>query len=399
MKLFKTKIKKTELKAWLLLFPFVEVHVFNIGALYDLAIAAAIVYVEFLYIKKQIVLRKEYIPLILYVVWLTLSCFLNHRSPIPGLFYGLKLFAFTQIVEHYIQKKDWTFLLVSRRYIAFCLILTTIFQYLKQDLFGQLDVSGNYYNFSFSDNILGYYYIPFIAVCLIIDRIQSKRISRYTWVMITFTVLSLVRAWSAKSIIGIVLIVIYVMFIYGKKLAKLFSPMFVSITYLLFEIGLVFYNIQEHFGYFIEKYLNKDVTLTGRTGLWYSAINNIKRSPIYGYGVTNGGSILMNTTFIGTKTHAAHNLILEIMMQTGIIGFALWILFVGMSIFKRKKSIRADENSYYMLLFFAYVVLIMQLSSGNVYLAFCYLPIILCSNVNELFIDDPNRKYEFKGMQ
>ncbi len=388
MKLFKTRIKKSEIKAWLLLFPFVEVHVFNIGAVYDLAIAAAILYVILLFVKKQIVLKKEYIPLLLYAVWLTICCLLNHRDPIPGIFYGLKLFAFVQIVEYYIQKKDLTFLYVTRNYLAFCLVITTIIQYVKQDLFGQLEISGNYYNFSFSDNVLGYYYIPFIAVCLVIDQIKIKKISKITWAIIFLSIISLVRAWSAKAIIGIFLISIYILFIYGKKISKVFNLAFVLITYLCAEIGLVFFNIQERFSFLIERILKKDASLTGRTGLWYSSINNIKQSPLYGYGVTKGGNILLNTTFVGSQTHAAHNLILEIIMQTGIIGLILWSMFVVLSLAKRKKHIKVEGNSYYMLLFFAYIILIMQLSSGSIYLAFCYLPIILCANVNELFSED-----------
>ena len=383
MGLLRKSIKKSEIKAWLLLFPFVEVHVFNVGAVYDIAILLAILYVIFLFAKKQIVLKKEYIPLFLYTGWLTFCCLINHRSPVPGLFYGLKLVAFIQIVEYYIQKKDLTLFYVIKRYLLFCLIVTTFFQFIKQDIFGQLEVSGNYYNFSFSDNVLGYYYIPFIAVCLILDKIQQKKISKNTFGIIVLTVMSLVRAWSAKAVVGIFLLVIYVLFIYGKKASKYFNSFVLIVSYLAIEVGLVIFNIQERISFVIEKYLRKDATLTGRTGLWFSSINNIKKSPIYGYGVTKGGNILLNTTFVGSTPHPAHNLILEILMQTGIVGFILWGFFVVLSI--KKKGIRINENSYYMLLFFAYIVLIMQLSSGNIYLAFCYLPIILCANVNELF--------------
>lgn len=379
------KIKKSEIKAFLLLFPFVEVYVFNVGPVYDIAIFAAVFYIALLFLKRRLVLKRECIPLLLYAIWLTLSCYLNHRSILPGIFYGMKLFAFVQIVEYYIQRKDITFLLVTRKYIAFCMIVTTFFQFVKQDIFGQSEFSGNYNNFAFGDNVLGYYYIPFIAVCIVLDRMNVKKISRYTWTMIIIAVLSLIRAWSAKSVVGIALILIYVLFIYGKKLSKVFNPLIVVVGYALAEIGLVFFNIQERFSYIIENILHKDASLTGRTGLWFNAINNITNSPLYGYGVTYGGGIYLNTTFVGSTTHSSHNLILEILMQTGFVGLILWVMYIVLSLFRDRKSIKADPDTYYMLIFFAFVVLIMQLTSGSLYIAFYYLPIILCANNYELF--------------
>lgn len=380
-----TKIKKSEIKAFLLLFPFVEVHVFNIGFLYNIAIFAAILYVAVLFLNKSIVLKKECIPLLFYVVWLTISCALNHRSIIPGIYYGMKLFAFTQIVEYYIQKNDIRFFTVTRKYIAFCLVVTTMFQYINQDFFGHLEVSGNYNNFAFGDNVMGYYYIPFIALCIVLDRMNGEKISRYTWIMIIFSLLSLIKAWSAKSIVGIALIVVYVLFIYGKKLSKLFNPFFVIVSYTLAEVGLVFFNIQTWFTFFIENILHKDASLTGRIGLWYNALNNINDSPIYGYGVMNGGGIYLNTTFVGSTTHSSHNLILEMLMQAGFVGLALWALYIVLSLSRNRSNIKADPDNYYMLVFFVFVVLIMQLTSGSLYISFYYLPIVLCANNYELF--------------
>lgn len=378
------KIKKSELKAFLLLFPFIEVHVFNIGPVYEIAMLLAVMYISFLYIKRQFVLKLEYIPLLLYAIWITLSCFLNGRSIIPGLYYGFKIFAFTQVTEYYLQKKDITFLLIARRYIAFCMIMTTIFQYINQGLFGQLD-SGNYSNFAFGDNALGYYYIPFIALCIVLDRMNAIEISKYTWMMICVSVLSLVRAWSAKSIVGIALIVFYVLFIYGNRVSKIFSPFLMIIVYITAELGLVFFNIQEKFSFIIENILHKDASLTGRTGLWFNAINNISKSPLYGYGVTYGGGMYLNTTFVGRTGHSSHNLILEIIMQTGFVGLFFWGAYIVLSLFRSKKSVKADSHNYYMLVYFVFVILIMQLTSGSIYIPFYYLPIILCANNYELF--------------
>ena len=385
MSMPKFKLKRREVKAFLLLFPFVEVHVINTGHVYHVAVLLASVYVVYLIASKKLILRKKYIPLIAYTIWLMLSCYINNLSMIPGLYYGVKLFAFTQVVEYYIQKQEFVFFSVTQKYIAFCMVMTTVFQFLNQDLFGHIELSGNYNNFAFGDNMLGNYYIPFIAICIVMDRMRNREISLKTWIMIAIATISLLRAWSASSVVGIAIIIVYVLFVYGKKISKIFNPFFVVVTYVVAEVGLVVFNIQNRFSYLIETFLHKNVTLTGRIGIWYNAINNIYNSPVYGHGVTKGGNIKLSTTFVGTRTLGAHNIILEVLMQVGYVGLVLWLTFIFASIFLKKKEIKSDEDSYYMLLFFAYVVMIMQLALGNVYVVFCYFPIILCANVNHLF--------------
>ncbi len=62
---------------------------------------------------------------------------------------------------------------------------------------------------------------------------------------------------------------------------------------------------------------------TGRTNIWIKAIDLIKASPIFGYGVIDEGYIK-----IWGGTLAAHNTILEILLQSGIIGLLLWISII-----------------------------------------------------------------------
>lgn len=379
------RISYSEIKAFLLIFPFIEVHVFNVGQVYDLAITAAIIYVLYIIYAKRIIFRKKYFFLLAYTIWLAFSCYLNGRSIFPGLFYGFKLLAFTQIIEFAIQQKNNVFFEVTKKYMVFLLVISTVFQYINQDLFGHLEMSGNYNNFAFGDNYTGYYYIPLIALCFVDDFKNRKKISLYTYIIITFVLLSLFKAWSAKAIVGILMIIGYTLFLYGKRISKLFNLWFVIITYAVLEIGIVIFNVQNHFSYLIETLLHKDVSLTGRVALWANVVKNIASSFIYGHGIMRGGYIYINATLYGADIHAAHNFILEILMQTGIVGLILFLSYIIVSLYQKNILSKANKNIYYMLMFFVYVLLIMQIASGQIYLAFQYLPLILCANIDKLF--------------
>ena len=59
-------IDKGSIKAFLLLFPFIEVHVFNVGSVYNISVMLASLYVLILFLRKKIIFKKEYIPIFLY---------------------------------------------------------------------------------------------------------------------------------------------------------------------------------------------------------------------------------------------------------------------------------------------------------------------------------------------
>ena len=78
-------------------------------------------------------------------------------------------------------------------------------------------------------------------------------------------------------------------------------------------------------------FFGRDVTLTGRTGLWGGIIQSISKRPILGYGFyafwqgLNGESanlILANHWVFGY----AHNGMLEILLQLGIVGLGAFLI-------------------------------------------------------------------------
>ena len=99
---------------------------------------------------------------------------------------------------------------------------------------------------------------------------------------------------------------------------------------LLLSAGIVFFRIQTYFSFFIEGVLGKTVDLTNRTVIWDAAIAKIKESPLIGSGLNQyTGSILIGETY-----YYSHNMILELLVSSGIVGLFLYLNFI-FSAFKK----------------------------------------------------------------
>jgi O-antigen ligase len=78
----------------------------------------------------------------------------------------------------------------------------------------------------------------------------------------------------------------------------------------------------------------KDLTFTGRTEIWSATLEAIDRRPLQGYGIggvwLDGRSPLTNElwTTIGFPAAHAHNGLLNVWIETGLVGLVLFLTFV-----------------------------------------------------------------------
>lgn len=130
--------------------------------------------------------------------------------------------------------------------------------------------------------------------------------------------------WSATCIVVVLILLLYLIFFYKRKTEKLLDiKILISVVVVLF-FAIIVFRIQEIFSFFIENFLGKSITLTGRTEIWDTAFYQIKQTPIWGRGLfAEHGWIYWNN-----KMYHSHNLFLEILLIGGIFSMILFIIMM-----------------------------------------------------------------------
>ena len=163
--------------------------------------------------------------------------------------------------------------------------------------------------------------------------------------MMLVTILSIWTIFKANISTAIVcmifLIVIYM--VMKKKIISVNLKGIILIT-ILVNVAIIGFNAQNLFSGFIENYLHKSVTLTGRTDIWKGAISVLKSENIliliFGNGIFNDGSFV---PFGGTYW-PAHNQWLQNIYELGIIGTMGFCFFI--SFCDKNKENRTNLNKF-----------------------------------------------------
>ena len=128
-----------------------------------------------------------------------------------------------------------------------------------------------------------------------------------------------------------------------------FRIQFVYLSYALFSIAVIFFDIQRFFSGFFENALNRNLTFSGRTYLWEISRALISQRPILGLGVDDSGGNILNVDehpyffwFPQGIEKSAHNQFIHTLLLGGFLTFLMVCLFMFISgrklvIFKEKE--------------------------------------------------------------
>lgn len=206
--------------------------------------------------------------------------------------------------------------------------------------------------------------ILFFASCSSMYRLFINKKTIYFILSILF-LFSLVLIGSRGGLLGavITLLVLYVIkkFFVDWKTKKKLSIHYKYIPFFLLGISILFFIYEPvkrvFVGRFIEATFKNDTIYTsGRDIIYDDAIRMIKEKPILGYGID---SFSVNTGHV-----YPHNLLLEMMVEIGVIGAVFFVVFVIFSItilFKMKKS------QYFIFSGIPFYMIIVQMFSGEFY--------------------------------
>lgn len=311
-------------------------------ALIDMALTVLKV-VSFLIIIAMYICRKKVSSFVLafvgfQIVRLVVSIFNNnggiwkHSVSIVTI---LALVLLCELLVTYSAKlflKSWAILISAYIAVNFILLL----------FFPNGMAKSDYYNYSVNFISIDNYLIPCFLFGLLVVILYSEYLRGYitTWayLLMACTVVTMLMVWSAGGMIGLFLFLIGLPFVYWEKTRRFVRVSILSIVYVVLTVGLVFFRVQNIFAFFIEDVLHKSLTLTGRTLMWDQAFELIQKSPLIGYGIAERGHIFFNNKF-----QYGHNVVIELLLTSGIIGL---IAFIVLCVVVGRKLYKSQEHRW-----------------------------------------------------
>lgn len=210
-------------------------------------------------------------------------------------------------------------------------------------------------------------------------RIKDKNILFLTIFISLFNVF---LKWIATGVV--VLLVIILLYFLIKRLRKIYIIYPVGfVLILILTINLINGNLLKYFSWLFS-FLNKDITLTGRTIIWNNAIDIIKNNLPLGYGYINDGNII---PFYGGLWQS-HNTLLQLVAESGIFGtISFYILLYKSS--NPNKKIYNKEN-YALQISTIFGLLIMMMTEIIYYYPIFIFIILLMNNSKKLMRENNN---------
>lgn len=228
--------------------------------------------------------------------------------------------------------------------------------------------------------LLGYNYNQMgcrLLIALIANALCIKFSKLWGINFIAIAITSIASLLCVHSMTALSMIVVFLFFclIPSSQLRKLASISLFTI-YVLFQTLVVFsgkgIESNEFSVYIIEDVLKKDITFTGRTYLWDSAVKTIAQSPIWGWGFVD---IKWYKSFMSSQAAGPHNFILSVLINGGIL-----LLSIGIGIaYKSYNSIKhyAKEKRCQQLIFATICLYFMALMEMYPYPIMLYPLIIM----------------------
>ncbi|MEQ8972296.1 MAG: O-antigen ligase [Coleofasciculus sp. C1-SOL-03] len=235
--------------------------------------------------------------------------------------------------------------------------------------------------------------------------LQSIRVPRYKALFLALSALAVFCALQSNSGMAKVLLIILIFLLVFLRFLRQLPPRlaFASMgIFLAIGISLVIL-ISENAEYLIVEKLGKDMTLTGRTYIWREVIKAVNKHPWFGYGyegfwqfwrgLDNPALMLRFPEFNGFMPEQSHNGYLEIALEVGWIGLALFIASLLISVYYGVLHLTRsqDPESVLPLLIFTYIIMTNVTESGINYISMTWiLYVFMATRLSLNTLDKPS---------
>lgn len=187
--------------------------------------------------------------------------------------------------------------------------------------------------------------IPGITLALLRSWYVLKKISLISWITTIIGSLTVLLSSSATAIVSLIFFLGFILVNLGRKNNfSFFSFYLLSTVYTVLWFIVVRFNSIDNAREIIENLFEKDITLSGRTLIWNEVFDAIPNSFWYGFG---NDSHVVVTVF--SREFRTHNILLQSLLDNGIIGFSLLILCIVLAGLKLQKF-KQNKLSFFLLI-------------------------------------------------
>lgn len=322
------------------------------------------------YTRRQIGIL--FIPLIITIMYCIASIFSMTNSlgtlrfmyyilwGLPAILMGLYLTNKNQLI--YMSKVLEIIMLI----FSLAIIIISLSSLIKGNnvSIGGASYQGASYTAAFAYGINLYY----LVYGNIHERFKMMQSVRYTMICMVLLLFQLLGVLISGGRGGMVLIIVYTVYIYSSVIKvtsipqKLKNTMYflvisIAITLILpklLENPVFEGSFNRVFDYIADDGIDWSGT-SGRDGVYENAIKLFLDSPIFGYGIFGMWKVL------GAYPH---NMILELLLQGGLILFFVFLIFLTYLFFKMNKMIKSDPR-YRIISIIALYPIILLMFSGT----------------------------------
>ena len=331
----------------------------------------------------MLVIRKKKMGtfcVVLHCFWLIfLGCILSVEFTIKGINTWLVPFCsvcgFCVLLSLYSEK------VVTAVFFKYCYLMSIINLILlfvmpggfafQLTAFDGLSKYDTYSNFISTDNT----YAPFLLCFLLSGELCKKQIPQRRYItMWIIAILSVLRIWSATCLIGLAM---YMVILYSKSIRRVLGRITIrkiAIAFVVIFVLIYYLRIQNLFSVILVGILGKDLSLTGRVGLWSKAIEMIKEKWVTGWGNENNGAIILRDYYYWY----AHNIVLDILLQGGCVTLLAFMGVLG-SLTKQIKGYLNDERVR-ICLNVMIIFMIINLTESYFSTIYFYIPMIMMTS-------------------
>ena len=326
-------------------------------------------------LKNRKVSKLLFGEFLFFSTWL--FCFFINESNVVGVIkIAITAMGFELLIEYTLLKNEFPVLIKS--FVVMYIFLLSANLYLMIKNFGWINGITNsmYDHFSYleSDNGTNGYVQGSLLFGLLYSRIVNTKKYFPLIIILFLCILNEYRIWSASTVLGIFIFIIY--FLFRKYFLKLkYSPLIIAIS---IYIGITYFRIQYIFSDIIVNYLHRDINMTGRPELWDRGLGMFKSSPIFGIGVVN---------------YPLDNVTVQILVNGGIV---LLIFFINLlvQVLKNINKPALIYNHLYRDSYFVFCIIII-LSIVEAWINFKGFWIITSMFANLYYLD----KYTLKSKE